>query len=292
MAGRLDGKVAVITGAASGIGRGTVDLFVKEGAKVVAADIQDDKGARLQEQHGKALRYVRCDVNREGDVKAAIDLAVSSFGRLDCLFNNAGTPGPLENAETVTAESFDSVMHLHVRAALFGIKHAVPLMRAQGGGSIVSTASIAGLQNGFGPLLYSMAKASIVHMTRVAAAQLGPLNIRVNCICPGLIATPIFAKGIGLATQVADQTVSAIVDAAKNAQPIPRAGLPEDIAEAALFFASDGSRFVNGHALVVDGGITVGPTGAAQANVYAPFLQAMGIDPAMLEQMNAAGKTA
>lgn len=292
MAGRLDGKVAVITGAASGIGRGTVDLFVKEGAKVVAADIQDDKGARLQEQHGKALRYVRCDVNREGDVKAAIDLAVSSFGRLDCLFNNAGTPGSLENAETVTAESFDSVMHLHVRAALFGIKHAVPLMRAQGGGSIVSTASIAGLQNGFGPLLYSMAKASIVHMTRVAAAQLGPLNIRVNCICPGLIATPIFAKGIGLATQVADQTVSAIVDAAKNAQPIPRAGLPEDIAEAALFFASDGSRFVNGHALVVDGGITVGPTGAAQANVYAPFLQAMGIDPAMLEQMNAAGKTA
>lgn len=292
MAGRLDGKVAVITGAASGIGRGTVDLFVKEGAKVVAADIQDDKGARLQEQHGKALRYVRCDVNREGDVKAAIDLAVSSFGRLDCLFNNAGTPGPLENAETVTAESFDSVMHLHVRAALFGIKHAVPLMRAQGGGSIVSTASIAGLQNGFGPLLYSMAKASIVHMTRVAAAQLGPLNIRVNCICPGLIATPIFAKGIGLATQVADQTVSAIVDAAKNAQPIPRAGLPEDIAEAALFFASDGSRFVNGHALVVDGGITVGPTGAAQANVYAPFLQAMGIDPAMLEQMNTAGKTA
>lgn len=291
MAGRLEGKVAVITGAASGIGRGTVDLFVKEGAKVVAADIQDDKGARLQEQHGKAVRYVRCDVNQEGDVKAAIDLAVSSFGRIDCLFNNAGSPGPLENAETVTAESFDSVMHLHVRAALFGIKHAVPLMRAQGGGSIVSTASIAGLQNGFGPLLYSMAKASIVHMTKVAAAQLGPLNIRVNCICPGLIATPIFAKGLGLATQVADQTVSAIVGAAKNAQPIPRAGLPEDIAEAVLYFASDGSRFVSGHALVVDGGITVGPTGAAQAGVYAPFLQAMGVDPVMLEQMNMAGKT-
>jgi NAD(P)-dependent dehydrogenase (short-subunit alcohol dehydrogenase family) len=291
MAGRLEGKVAVITGAASGIGRGTVDLFVKEGAKVVAADIQDDKGARLQEQHGKAVRYVRCDVNKESDVKAAIDLAVSSFGRLDNLFNNAGSPGPLENAETATAESFDSVMHLHVRAALFGIKHAVPVMRGQGGGSIVSTASIAGLQNGFGPLLYSMAKASIVHMTKVAAAQLGPLNIRVNCICPGLIATPIFAKGLGLATQVADQTVGAIVDAAKNSQPIPRSGMPEDIAEAVLYLASDGARFVSGHALVVDGGITVGPTGAAQASVYAPFLQAMGIDPAALEQMNAAGKT-
>ncbi len=290
MAGRLHGKVAVITGAASGIGRGTVDLFVKEGAKVVAADIQDDKGARLEEQHGKAVRYLRCDVNRESDIKAAIDLAVSSFGRLDCLFNNAGTPGPLENAETVTAESFDAVMHLHVRAALFGIKHAVPVMRGHGGGSIVSTASIAGLQNGFGPLLYSMAKASIVHMTKVAAAQLGPLNIRVNCICPGLIATPIFAKGIGLATQVADQTVSAIVEVAKNSQPIPRSGLPEDIAEAVLYLASDGSRFVNGHALVVDGGITVGPTGTAQASVFAPFVQAMGIDPSVLEQMGTAGK--
>jgi NAD(P)-dependent dehydrogenase (short-subunit alcohol dehydrogenase family) len=285
MTGRLSGKVAVITGAASGIGRGTVDLFVKEGAKVIAADIQDDKGARMEEEHGKALRYVRCDVMKEGDIKAAIDLAQKAFGRLDCLFNNAGTPGPLENAEIVTAESFDAVMHLHVRAAMLGIKHAVPVMRAQGGGSIISTASIAGLQNGFGPLLYSVAKAAIVHMTKLSAAQLGPMNIRVNCICPGLIATPIFAKGIGLATQVADQTVAAVTDAGKNAQPIPRTGLPRDIGEAALYLASDASGFVNGHALVVDGGITVGPTGAAQAQVFVPFVQAMGIDPALLQQM-------
>jgi NAD(P)-dependent dehydrogenase (short-subunit alcohol dehydrogenase family) len=285
MTGRLSGKVAVITGAASGIGRGTVDLFVKEGAKVIAADIQDDKGARMEEEHGKALRYIRCDVTKEGDIKAAIELAQKAFGRVDCLFNNAGTPGPLENAEIVTAESFDSVMHLHVRAAMLGIKHAVPIMRAQGGGSIISTASIAGLQNGFGPLLYSVAKAAIVHMTKLSAAQLGPMNIRVNCICPGLIATPIFAKGIGLATQVADQTVAAVTEAGKNAQPIPRTGLPRDIAEAALYLASDGSGFVNGHALVVDGGITVGPTGAAQAQVFVPFVQAMGIDPALLQQM-------
>lgn len=283
--GRLSGKVAVITGGASGIGRGTVELFVREGAKVVAADIQDDKGARLEEELGKAVRYVRCDVMREADVKRAIDLAVKSFGRLDCLFNNAGSPGPLENAETVTAEGFDSVMHLHVLSAMFGMKHAAPIMRAQGGGSIISTASIAGLQNGFGPLLYSVAKAAIVHMTTVAAAQLGPMNIRVNCICPGLIATPIFAKGIGLATQVADQTVTAVSSVMSKSQPIPSAGLPADIAEAALYLASDGSRFVNGHALVVDGGITVGPTGEAQANVYAPLVQAMGIDPVALQQM-------
>jgi NAD(P)-dependent dehydrogenase (short-subunit alcohol dehydrogenase family) len=290
MTGRLGGKVAVITGGASGIGRGTVELFVREGAKVVAADIQDDKGARLEEELGKAVRYVRCDVTREADVKAAIDLAVTAFGRLDCIFNNAGTPGALEDAENVTAEGFDSVMRLHVLGAMFGMKHAVPVMRAQGGGSIISTASIAGLRNGYGPLLYSTAKAAIVHMTKVAAAQLGPMNIRVNCICPGLIATPIFAKGIGLATQVADQTVTAIQSVMKNSQPIPRAGLPSDIAEAALFLASDGSGFVNGHALVVDGGITVGPTGAAQEQVYAPFVQAMGIDPATLEQMNASAK--
>lgn len=290
MTGRLSGKVAVITGAASGIGRGTVDLFIKEGAKVVAADIQDDKGARLEEVHGKALRYVRCDVTKEGEVKAAVDLAAKAFGRLDCIFNNAGTPGPLENAETVTAEGFDSVMHLHLLGAMFGMKHAVPHMRAQGGGSIISTASIAGLQHGFGPILYSVAKASIVHMTKVAAAQLGPMNIRVNCICPGLIATPIFAKAIGMATQVADQTVSAVTEVMKNSQPIPRSGMPADIAEAVLYLASDGARFVTGHALVVDGGITVGPTGVAQQQVFMPMMQAMGIDPAVLEQMTAPAK--
>ena len=284
MAGRLEGKVAVITGAASGIGRGTVELFVKEGARVVAADVQDDKGARIEEEFGKAVRYVRCDVYDEAQIKNAIDVALKSFGKLDCLFNNAGTGGPLENVDTVSAEGFDAVMHLHLRAALFGIKHALPAMKTNGG-SIISTASIAGLQHGFGPLLYSIAKASIVHMTKVAAGQLAPFNVRINCICPGLIATPIFAKGIGLATQVADQTVSAIATAAKNSQPIPKAGLPEDIAEAALYLASDGSKFVTGQALVVDGGITIGPTGERQVQVFAPIMQAMGIDPEILTQL-------
>lgn len=287
MAGRLQGKVAIVTGAASGIGRGTVELFVREGARVVGADVQDDKGARMAEELGDAFRYVRCDVTDEAAVKSAVDLAASTWGRLDALFNNAGTGGVLENAENVTAEGFDAVMHLHVRAALFGIKHALPHMKAAGGGSIISTASVAGLQHGFGPILYSIAKAGIVHMTKLAAAQLGPFNIRVNCICPGLIATPIFATSIGLARQVADTTVEAI-SRTSGAQPIPRAGLPADIAEAALYLASDGSTFVNGHALVVDGGITVGPTGTAQQSLFLPILQAMGIDPAVLEQMQPA----
>jgi NAD(P)-dependent dehydrogenase (short-subunit alcohol dehydrogenase family) len=282
--GRLEGKVAVITGAASGIGRGTVDLFVKEGAKVIAADIQDDKGARLEEELGKSARYIRCDVSQESDIKAAIELAVASFGRLDCLFNNAGAGGPRVIATEVDAASFDEVMHLHLRAAIFGMKYAVPVMAKQGGGSIISTASVAGLQAGFGPFLYSIAKGAIVHMTKVAAADLGPLNVRVNCICPGFIATPIFAKSLGLATQVADQTVAGIAEVAKHAQPIPKAGLPLDIAEAALFLACDGSKFVNGHALVVDGGITVGRTGVNREAMFAPLLQAMGIDPATVMQ--------
>jgi NAD(P)-dependent dehydrogenase (short-subunit alcohol dehydrogenase family) len=283
--GRLQGKVAVITGAASGIGRGTAELFVAEGAKVVGGDIQDDKGARMEEELGENFAYARCDVADESQIKAAIDRAVSRWGRIDALFNNAGTGGALETAETVTAEGFDSVMHLHIRAALFGMKHAVPHMKAQGGGSIVSTASIAGLQNGFGPILYSIAKAGIVHMSKVAAAQLGPFNIRVNAVCPGLIATAIFARSVGMATQVADQTVGAIAEAAKTAQPIPRGGLPRDIAEAVLYLCSDGASFVTGQALAVDGGITVGPTGEAQTQVFAPLMQAMGIDPAILEAL-------
>ncbi|MGH6949370.1 MAG: glucose 1-dehydrogenase [Vitreimonas sp.] len=282
--GRLQGKVAVITGAASGIGRGTVDLFVREGASVIAADIQDDKGARIEEEHGKAVRYIHCDVTRESDIEAVIDLAVSAFGRLDCMFSNAGTARMGESAQGVTAEDFDAVMHLHLRAAMFGIKHAAPVMQRHGGGSIISTASIAGLQNGYGPYLYSVAKAAIVHMTKLAAAELGPMNIRVNCICPGFIATPIFARALGLATQVADQTVDAIAEVARQAQPIPKAGSPEDIAEAALFLASDGARFVSGHALVVDGAITVGRTGAQQAATFEPLLKAMGIDPAAMPQ--------
>jgi NAD(P)-dependent dehydrogenase (short-subunit alcohol dehydrogenase family) len=278
--GRLDGKVAVITGAASGIGRGTVDLFVKEGAKVIAADIQDDKGARIEEAHGKAVRYIHCDATKEADIKAAIELAPKAFGRLDALFSNAGTPGARALPTEVDTESFDDVMHLHLLAAIFGIKYAAPIMAKQGGGSIISTASVAGLQAGFGPFLYSIAKGAIIHMTKNAAAELGPMNVRVNCICPGFIATPIFAKGMGLATQVADQTTEAIASVGKNAQPIPKAGLPEDIAEAALFLASDGSKFVSGHALTVDGAMTVGRTGTNRDALFAPLLQAMGIDPA------------
>ncbi|HEY5336704.1 MAG TPA: SDR family oxidoreductase [Rhizomicrobium sp.] len=286
MAGRLDGKVAVITGAASGIGRGTVDLFVKEGARVIAADIQDDKGARMEEDHKGLVHYVRCDVSKEADIEAAVTAAKKYFGRLDCLFNNAGTGGAGDTADGVTADGFDSVMHLHVRAALFGMKYAVPLMKAGGGGSIVSTASVAGLQAGYGPILYSIAKAAIIHMTVVAAAQLAEAKIRVNCICPGLIATNIFANALGLPSQLAEGRVDAIAEAAKDSQPLKRGGRPRDIAEGVLFFAGDGSDWVTGQALTIDGGLTLGPQGMQQMQAFMPILQALNVDPAAMEALS------
>lgn len=278
MAGRLEGKVAVITGACSGIGRASVDLFVAEGARVIAADIQEDKGAQLAHDYGGDVRFVRCDVMQESDIAAAIEAAAADFGRLDILFNNAGTGGVRETADSVTAEGFDAVMHLHVRAALFGMKYAAPLMRRQGGGSIISTASIAGLRTGYGPLLYSIAKAAIVHMTRAAAAQLASDSIRVNCICPGMIATNIFAASLGLPRQYAETRIEALAEAGRNTQPIPRGGRGSDIAEAAVYLASDGAGFVTGHALVVDGGITLGPDEAARMRTFAPVFSALGAD--------------
>ncbi len=279
MAGRLDGKVAVITGAASGIGRGTVDLFVREGARVIAADIQDDRGARIEEEHKGKARYMRCDVMRETDIEAAIAAATKHFGRVDCLFNNAGSGGANDPSDGVTAEGFDSVMHLHLRAAMFGLKYAAPAMRKAGGGSIISTASVAGLQASYGPILYSIAKAAIIHMTRITAAQLAADRIRINCICPGFIATNIFAAGIGMPSQLADTRIDAIAEASSQSQPIRRGGRPRDIAEAALYLASDGSDWMTGQALVVDGGLTLGPPGAQELSVFAPIFQALNFDP-------------
>lgn len=287
MAERLEGKVAVVTGAASGIGRGTVELFVAEGARVIAADIDDSRGARIEEDHKGKVKFVHCDVTGEEDIAAAIAAAEKHFGRLDCLFNNAGSGGARDAADGVTAEGFDSTMHLHVRAALFGIKYAVPAMKKKGGGSIVSTASVAGLQAGYGPVLYSIAKAAIVHMTRVTAAQLAEFHIRVNCICPGLIATNIFAAGLGVPSQIAETRLDAIAEAAKNSQPIRRGGRPRDIAEAALFLAGDGSDWMTGQALVVDGGLTLGPQGMQQMAAFAPIVQALGLDADALAAIRA-----
>jgi NAD(P)-dependent dehydrogenase (short-subunit alcohol dehydrogenase family) len=257
--GRLDNKVAVITGGASGIGEGTVRLFAQEGARIVIADVQDDKGKRLEDELDERAVYVHTDVTQEDQIKGAIDAAVRKFGRLDCLYNNAGIPGPNEGIASIAADIFDSTVDVLFRAAFLGMKHAAPVMRAQGSGSIISTASVAGLDTGAAGHIYSACKAAVIHLTRSVAKELGEQGIRVNCICPGGIATPIFGKAMGLSSDLADQTVDMMKMLLPQAQPIPRAGLPEDIAKAALWLASDDSSFVNGHALVVDGGLIHGP---------------------------------
>lgn len=292
MSGRLQDKVALITGGASGIGLGTVELFVAEGARVLCADLQDEKGAILEQRFPDRVRYAHCDVTDEGQIAAAVKFAADAFGGLDVLFNNAGHGGLVGNVSEVMAEGWDATFALLVRGPALGMKHALPLMQARGGGSIINTASIAGLQAGFGPLAYSAAKAAVLHMSRCAAAELSPQKIRVNAICPGLIATSIFGASFGLPRAVADQMAARIEEVAPQFQPMPKAGMPNDIAEAALFLASDASRFVTGTHIVVDGGITIGPRSAWDQSAPSPILQAMGITPERAEEMRklAAGR--
>ena len=276
MAGRLDGKVAVITGGASGIGLGTVELFVAEGAQVVAADIQDEKGAMLEKRFPGKVVYAHCDVTSEAEIEAMLQKAKTEFGGLDILFNNAGISDRMTSIGEITADGWSWIFDILVRGPALGMKHAVPLMLAQGGGSIVNTASIAGLQAGFGPIAYSTAKAGVIHMSRVAAAQLSPQKIRVNAICPGLIATSIFGASFGLPREMADQMAARVADNAAGAQPVPKAGMPEDIAQAALYLASDAAAFVSGTHIVVDGGITVGGRHSWDANMISPFATILG----------------
>ena len=288
MAGRLEGKIALITGAASGIGLGAVELFVAEGACVVAADMQDEKGAMLQQRFPETVRYIHCNVTQEADIARAVALADSQFGGLDILFNNAGHGGSTTGVADMDADGWDATFALLVKGPAMGMKHAVPLMLKRGGGSIINTASIAGLQAGFGPLAYSSAKCAVIHMSRCAAAELSPQKIRVNAICPGLIATSIFGASMGLPREVADQMAARVAEVGAKVQPIPKAGAPDDIARAALYLASDDSVFVTGTHIVVDGGITIGGRSSWDPTAGSPILEALGISAEQAEQMRAA----
>ena len=180
------------------------------------------------------------------------------FGRLDCLFNNAGIPGPNEPIAHLSWEGYVKTMNVNVGGVLMGMKHAARVMKRQGSGSIINNASVAGLRTGYGDHLYSAAKAAVIHATRTAAMELGERGIRVNSISPGAILTPVFGKALGLSIGDADATVDRLDALFQARQPIPRSGMPEDIAHAALFLASDEAGFINGHNLTVDGGLTGG----------------------------------
>jgi NAD(P)-dependent dehydrogenase (short-subunit alcohol dehydrogenase family) len=239
-----------------------VRLFAGEGARVVISDIQEARGQKLAEELGAdAATYLHTDVTSEDDIAAAIDLAVRKWGKLDCMYNNAGVVGATGLIDELDMAEYDRSMAILLRGVVCGIKHASRVMKKQGSGSIVSTASVAGVGAIFGPATYSAAKAAVIHITKNVAVELGPFGVRANAICPGGIATPIFGKAMGLGAEQADGTVDFMKVALAQSQPIKRSGMPNDIAEAALWLASDASSFVTGHALIVDGGITLQPGG-------------------------------
>ena len=256
--GRLDGKVAVITGAASGIGRGTALCLAREGAAVVAVDLNSQGGEQVVGEiaaaGGRAV-FQHTDVSSEPEIRSAVERAVKEYGRLDIMFNNAGLVGAVGPIEKVSADDWDRSIAVLLRAVFLGIKYAVAPMRKAGGGSIISTSSIASfLPSPYGAA-YAAAKGGVISLTRSAALQLGPDRIRVNCICPGAINTPIWGSLPAFSDPAA---VAQLLD---HVQTIPRVGRPEDIASMVLFLASDESEWVTGQAMIVDGGLTVGPGG-------------------------------
>jgi NAD(P)-dependent dehydrogenase (short-subunit alcohol dehydrogenase family) len=252
--GKLDGKVAVITGAASGMGRATAIRFAKEGAAVVVADLNSQGGemvvSEIAAAKGRAV-FQRTDVISEDDIKALISRAVKEYGRLDITYNNAGVGGATGRVENIKSEDWDKTFHVLTRAVFLGIKYSIEPMRKVGGGSIISTSSVAGLRGVSGLAAYSAAKAAVISITESAAIDLGHDRIRVNCICPGGIVTPLTVRGNPAGEEAAAKNMARM-------QPIPRAGRPEDIAAMALFLASDEAEWITGTAMIVDGGMNTG----------------------------------
>ena len=268
---RMKDKVAVITGGGSGIGKRTAERFVEEGGRVVIADFREQDGARVAEQLGEAARFAHCDVTREADIEAAIGLAQRTWGRLDLMFNNAGSGGDPSPVETMTVDGWDSTMNLLVRSVMLGIKHATPIMKAQGSGAIVSTSSVAGLIPGSTATAYGVAKAAVLYLTKCAALELAAHRIRVNCICPGVIATPIFTRRTELPSQVVGRVVEDLTPALEAFQPLPRAGQPDDIAQGVLYLADERAGFVTGVALPIDGGFAAGIAPEQREAIWEPI---------------------
>ncbi len=273
--GVLQGRVAVVTGGASGIGAATARRFVEAGARVVLADVQDDRGRQLAAELGACCGFRHVDVSRELDMQALITATQAEFGRLDCLVNNAGIAGPGGGIEQIQPDSWDAVMAVLLRSAYLGMHFAAPVMKAQRSGSIVNIASVAGFRAGYGSHIYSAAKAAIMQLTVTVGMELGESGVRVNCVCPGAIATPLFGKAAGLGPDEADATVGTIRQMLARAQPIARAGEADDIAQAVLWLSSDAAAFVNAHALVVDGGLTGGKPWSAVMETRARLREAL-----------------
>ena len=277
--GRLQGKVCIVTGATSGIGKATAERFVAEGATVVLVGRRQALGERIAGQLGPSASFAAADVSVEDDVRALIDLTFERHGRVDCLFNNAGGPGQTGGIEGLDVDMFDATFATNVRSVMLGMKHVAPIMKAQRSGSIINNASIAGQRSGYSSsLVYGSSKAAVIQLTKVVAMELAESFVRVNSISPGAIATGIFGKVFGMDHAAADDTAARMATVFAGAQPIPRAGLPADIASVALFLASDDSSFMTAQDLVVDGAAINGrPWTPSQAG-YAQMKKAFGIE--------------
>lgn len=254
----LEGKSTVITGAGSGVGRAAALAFAREGAKVVCADLMEDwakETVRLVEEAGGTAIVAACDVSKESDVQAAIASAVSSYGRLDVMYNNAGiaTPPGAGPFETYTDEQWDRLMNVNFRGIFYGMKHAVLQFKAQGGGgAIVNTGSAAGMV-GWGGTVYGSSKGGVIQMTRAVAIEAAPSGIRVNAVCPGAMATNF---GVADPNQAFQEKPQQMLEMMGSLHPLGQSIDPEDIAEAALFLASDRAKNITGVLLPVDGGYT------------------------------------
>jgi NAD(P)-dependent dehydrogenase (short-subunit alcohol dehydrogenase family) len=266
--GSLDGRVAIVTGGASGIGARTVRLFAEQGARVVIGDMQEEAGRAVAGELGRDGVFQRTEVSREGDVRALVARADKEWGRLDCIFNNAGFGGALGPISETPVEEFDLSFAVLVRGVFLGMKHAAPLLCRQGG-SIINTASVAALVAGWSPHTYAAAKAAVIQLSKSVALELAPHNVRVNCICPGFIATPLALNTVNRKASEAEAEAARANMAA--AQPIPRPGQPDDIAQMALFLASDASTFVTGQHFVVDGGFSSGRAWSEQPEMFRRF---------------------
>ena len=254
---RFQGKRAVVTGGASGIGRATALRLVEEGADVLIGDVDVAGGQELAETSNGRISFQKTDVTQVADIEALL-AAADAAGGLDILFNNAGAAGARDKIDEISPDDWDRTMSLLLRSVAMGIRYAVPLMVKRGGGAIVNTSSVSALGSGYAPTAYSTAKAGVLHLTKVAAADLAKHNIRVNAVVPGFITTNIFTSALGLEGAVRDHVNGVIAQTAAHAQPVQRAGRPEDIAAAVAYLASDDASFVTGTHILVDGGMLIG----------------------------------